>query len=112
MFIQLKMRGSLYCQAERKELPLTLIPDMDNAIVGSQHIIDFWGYPYRVSPFLLQFIRKEVLAEKNIQAEGERPVLFVKRWEPVFQGERVLLSTDRTKLMALFSYKYEKRKKQ
>ena len=51
LFLQLKMRGSLCCQAERKESPSTLIPDMDNAIVGSQNIIDSWGYPDRVSPF-------------------------------------------------------------
>jgi hypothetical protein len=34
-------------------------------------------------------------------AEGERPVLFVMRWEPVFQGERILLSIDRTRYNAL-----------
>ena len=38
-------------------------------------------------------------------------MLFVKRWEPVFQGERVLLSTDRTKLLALFSLIIRKEEK-
>ena len=52
-----------------------------------------------------------MLTGKNIQAEGERPVLFVKRWEPVFQGERILLSIDRTKCSTLFNKSiYEKRK--
>ena len=101
----------MYCQAERKELPSTLIPDMDNASVGSQHIIDLWGYPYRVSPLLLNFNGKEVLTKKNIQAEGERPVLFVKRWEPVFQGERILLSIDRTKLFCFVQFLNTKRGK-
>ena len=45
-----------------------------------------------------------MLKEKNIQAEGERPVLFVKRWEPVFQGERILLSIDRTKLYGFVQF--------
>ena len=32
--LQLKMQGSLLGQAERKEPPSTLIPDVDNAAVG------------------------------------------------------------------------------
>ena len=33
--LQLKMQGSLLQQAERKEKPSTLIPDVDNAAVGN-----------------------------------------------------------------------------
>ena len=33
--LQLKMQGSLCWQAERKESPSTLIPDVDNAAVGN-----------------------------------------------------------------------------
>ena len=33
--LQLKMQGSLLGQAERKEPPSTLIPDVDNAAVGN-----------------------------------------------------------------------------
>ena len=35
IFLQLKMQGSLLQQAERKEKPSTLIPDVDNAAVGN-----------------------------------------------------------------------------
>jgi len=38
-------------------------------------------------------------------------VLFVKRWEPVFQGERILLSIDRTKLSGFVQFKNTKRGK-
>ena len=69
------------------------------------------GYPHWVSRFLLKFFRKEVLTGKNIQAEGERPVLFVKRWEPVFQGERILLSIDRTKRFCFVQFLNTKRGK-
>ena len=33
--LQLKMQGSLCWQAERKESPSTLMPDVDNAAVGN-----------------------------------------------------------------------------
>ena len=33
--LQLKMQGSLFGQAERKESPSTLITDVDNAAVGN-----------------------------------------------------------------------------
>ena len=33
--LQLKIQGSLCLQAERKERPSTLIPDVDNAAVGN-----------------------------------------------------------------------------
>ena len=35
-------------------------------------------------------------------------MLFVMRWEPVFQGERILMSIDRTRLNALFIYSIRK----
>ena len=48
-----------------------------------------------ISVFVARF-QKRGAVKKYIQAEGERPVLFVKRWEPVFQGERILLGIDRS----------------
>ena len=38
-------------------------------------------------------------------------MLFVKRWEPVFQGERILLSIDRTKQNCFVQFKNTKRGK-
>ena len=71
---------------------------MDNAIVGSRNTDSLRGYPDRGSPFFVAVFWKRGAEKKKYRAEGERPVLFVKRWEPVFQGERILLSIDRTRL--------------
>jgi len=65
----------------------------------------------RVSPFFVAVLSKRGAEKKYIGAEGERPVLFVKRWEPVFQGERILLSIDRTKLHGFVQFKNTKRGK-
>ena len=41
----IKNAGESVLQAESKVYPSTLIPDMDNAIVGSQNKIDIRRYP-------------------------------------------------------------------
>ena len=46
--------GELVEQAERKESPSTLIPDVDNAAVGNACAL-FWGIPQPVSPCFLCF---------------------------------------------------------
>ena len=106
------MRGSLYDRLRGSNKASTLTPDMDNAIVGS-HITDcYTGISKSGIPvFVAYFFEKRCFWKKHIQAEGERPVLFVMRWEPVFQGERMLLSIDRTKPPGFVDFKkYEKRK--
>ena len=64
--LQLKMQGSLCWQAERKESPSTLIPDVDNAAVG-MILLYCRRIPQRVSSCFFIPLRKE----KRI--EGERP---------------------------------------
>ena len=59
----------------------------------------------------MYYFGKEVFRKRNSRAEGERPVLFVMRWEPVFQGERILLSIDRTKLLCFVKFTNTKRGK-
>ena len=84
---------------------------MDNAIVGSLYTADYTGISKRVSPFFVAYFKKRGAEKRYIRAEGERPVLFVKRWEPVFQGERTLLSVDRTRLFGFVQFKNTKRGK-
>ena len=65
--LQLKMQGSLLQQAERKEKPSTLIPDVDNAAVGNDFALFAGGYHLGFPPAFFIPYRKE----KRI--EGERP---------------------------------------
>ena len=64
--LQLKMQGSLFWQAERKESPSTLIPDVDNAAVGNDRTL---LQEDTTEGILLLFI--PLRKEKRI--EGERP---------------------------------------
>ena len=64
--LQLKMQGSLCWQAERKESPSTLIPDVDNAAVGNAFTSVAGGYHIRYSPvFSCSFERRERFPHKS-----------------------------------------------
>ena len=54
---QLKMQGSLFGQAERKDSPSTLIPDADNAAVGNAFACSQEDHRIRDPP-AFQFDRK------------------------------------------------------
>ena len=57
--LQLKMQGSLCRQAERKESPSTLIPDVDNAAVGNAYTSVAGGHHIRYSPVFFILFWKE-----------------------------------------------------
>ena len=64
--LQLKIQGSLCWQAERKESPSTLIPDVDNAAVGNVFTLLQEDSTLGI---LLLFIS----LRKEKRTEGERP---------------------------------------
>ena len=63
-------------QAERKETPSTLIPDMDNAIVGSQDKITFAEISIRVSPFFVAVLVKRGAVKKTIYRQRGSALCF------------------------------------
>ena len=65
-------------RAERKALPSTLIPDMDNAIVGSLYTADYTGISKRVSPFFVAYFWKRGAEKKKYKGRGGAPCAFRK----------------------------------
>ena len=97
VFISNFINGELVGQAERKELPSTHEPDLDNANVGSA-FMRCGKFQIGVSRFL--FCRKGCERADPVcsgRMEGERLLSCMKRWEPVFRGERGKLIPDRAK---------------
>ena len=66
-------------QAERKEIPSTLTPDVDNATVGSQKLrLIIRRYPNRVSPFFVAYFWKRGADRKIYSGRGGAPCAFRK----------------------------------
>ena len=68
--LQLKMQGSLFCQAERKESPSTLIPDLDNANVGT--FVSVTGN-FQIGGFPYFYFRSIPVIRKQRQLKKEEP---------------------------------------
>ena len=65
-------------QAERKALPSTLTPDMDNAIVGSHNTVDFTEISIEgISVFCCIFLKRGAV-EKIYSGRGGAPCAFRK----------------------------------
>jgi len=95
LFLQLKMQGSLLGQAERKESPSTLIPDVDNAAVGTLLLCDR-RIPQRVfSCFFISFGKGGSKIHLRGGLRGSALSLVEQRWEAVFRRERMPASIDR-----------------
>ena len=94
--LQLKIQGSLLQQAERKEKPSTLIPDVDNAAVGNMLALIQEDTTKGILLFFSLFLRKE---ENRIHLcgglRGSALSLVNQRWEAVFRRERMPVSIDR-----------------
>ena len=64
-------------QAERKVQPSTLIPDMDNAIVGS-HKSDYTGISTKGIPVFVEFYGERGADRKEYTGRGGAPCAFRK----------------------------------
>ena len=95
--LQLKMQGSLLQQAERKEKPSTLIPDVDNAAVGNTLALIQEDTTKGILLFLF-FEKGGNVIHRCGGLKGSALSLVIQRWEAVFRRERMPVSIDRTSM--------------